>query len=64
MMNNTITKMKNTLEKLKQEKKISKIEVRMVEITATKQNKEEKCKGKRTISENSGTMLIILAFDL
>ena len=29
----------------------------MVEITATKQNKEEKCKGKRTTSENSGTMV-------
>jgi len=40
------------------------MEVRMVEITATKQNKEKKCKGKRTISENPGTMLIIPAFDL
>ena len=36
----------------------------MVEITATKQNKEKKCKGKRTISENPGAMLIIPAFDL
>ena len=46
-MNNTITEMKNTLEGLNSriteaEEQISELEGRMVEITAEKQNKEER----------------------
>ena len=46
-MNNTITEMKNTLEGINSriteaEEQISELEGRMVEITAEKQNKEER----------------------
>ena len=48
-MNNTITEMKNTLEGINSriteaEGQISELEGRMVEITAEKQNKEERIK--------------------
>ena len=48
-MNNTITKMKNTLEGInsritKPEERISELEHRVVEITATEQNKEKRIK--------------------
>ena len=47
-MNNTITEMKNTLEginsRITAEERISDLEDRMVEITATEQNKEKRMK--------------------
>ena len=50
-MNNTITEMKNTLEGINSrvtevEEQISVLEDRMVEITATEQNKEKRMKRK------------------
>ena len=59
-MNNTITEMKNTLEGINRriteaEEWISGMEDRMVEISATEQNKE--WKEMRTVSENLGTTL-------
>ena len=49
-MNNTITEMKDTLEGINSriteaEEPISKLEERMVEITAEEQNKEKRMKG-------------------
>ena len=48
-MNNTITEMKNTLERISSritetEEQISELEDRMVEITAEEQNKEKRMK--------------------
>ena len=59
-MNNTITEIKNTLEGINSrimetEEWISELEDRMVEITATEQNKERK--EMRTNPETSGTTL-------
>ena len=67
-MNNTITEMKNTLEGINSRKNeaeewISELEDRMVEITATEQNKEKRMK-MRTVTENSGTILNTPTFAL
>ena len=67
VMNNTITEMENTLERINRitegEEQRSQMEDRMVEITATEQNE-----GKRmkiiTVSEISGTMLNTSIFEL
>ena len=61
-MNNTITAMKNTLEGINSriteaEELISELEDRVVEITATEQNKEKRMKKMRTVSDTSGTTL-------
>ena len=69
-MNNTITEVKNTLEGInsriiKAEEQISELEDRMVEITATEQNKKKKkgCKEMRRVSETSGTTLKAPTFE-
>ena len=52
-MNNTITEMKNTLDRINSriteaEEQISDLEDRMVEFTATEQNKKKECKEMKT----------------
>ena len=61
-MNNTITVMKNTLEGSNSritevEERISDLEDRMVEFTATEQNKEKRMKRNEDSQETSGTTL-------
>ena len=58
-MNNTITEMKNTLEGVnsrmnKSEELLSKLEDKMMEITAAEENKE--WKEMKTVYETSGTL--------
>ena len=68
-MNNTIIKMKNTLEGINNritdaEEWISELEDKMVEISAKEQNKEKRMKELKTISETSGTTLNAPTFEL
>ena len=56
-MNNTITKMKTTLEGINSrvteaEERIRELENRMVEITATEQNKEKKMRRNEELRDN------------
>ena len=68
-MNNTITEMKNTLEGsnsriTEAEERISDLEDRMVEFTATEQNKEKERKEMKTALKTSGTTLNAPTFAL
>ena len=67
-MNNTINEIKNSLEginsrRTEAEERISDLEDKMVEITTTEQNKEER-KELTTVSETSGTTLNAPTFEL
>ena len=68
-MNNTITEMKTTLGGINSriteaEERISDLEDKILEITATEQNKEKRMKELRTFSETSGTTLNAPTFEL
>ena len=68
-MNNTITKMKNTVEGnysrlLEAEEWISKLEDRVVEITAREQNKKKKLKRNRSSLRDLWDNLNTLTFEL
>ena len=68
-MNNTITKMKNTVEGnnsrlLEAEEWISKLEDRVVEITAREQNKEKRMKRNRNSLRDLWDNLNTLTFEL
>ena len=68
-MKNTVTEMKKTLEGInsrinESEEWISVLEDRVLEITATDQNKEKKRKETRTLYETSGTTSNTLTFAL
>ena len=68
-MNNTITKMKNTVEGnnsrlLEAEEWISKLEDRVVEITAREQNKEKRMKRNRNSRRDLWDNLNTLTFEL
>ena len=67
-MNNTITEMKNTLERINSriteaEEQISDLEDRMVEFTAAEHNKEKRMK-RNEDKETSGTTLNTTTFVL
>ena len=69
VMNNTITKMKNTVEGnnsrlLEAEEWISKLEDRVVEITAREQNKEKRMKRNRNSLRDLWDNLNTLTFEL
>ena len=67
--NNSITKLKNTLEGIsgrtsELEEWISELEDKIVEITSEEQNKEKEWKELRIVSEISGTILNAPTFEL
>ena len=68
-MNNTINKIKHSLEGINSriteaEERISDLEDKRVEITTAEQNKEKRMKRLRTVSETSGTTLNTPTFEL
>ena len=68
-MNKRVTKMKNTLEGIKNRKintdeLLNDLKDSMVEISATEQSKENKLKEMRIVSETSGTTLKAPTFKL